>query len=248
LALKREEEMLELKNISAGYGRTEVLHNVSMKVPRGKLVALIGSNGAGKTTTMRVASGMLSPNSGSLFVNGIAFEGQQSHQVSRHGIAHVPEGRRIFPTLSVTDNLEVGAFRHAKFGRISAEARHDLEMVFERFPRLKERRNQMAGTLSGGEQQMLAIGRGLMARPDVLLLDEPSMGLAPKIVEEVFETILELKLAGMTMLLVEQFAEAALRIADYAYVLESGRLVLQGSAESLRTDPAVREAYLGKVH
>lgn len=240
--------MLELKNISAGYGRTEVLHDVSVKVPKGKLVALIGSNGAGKTTTMRVASGMLLPKSGSMLLNGVAFNGESSHLVSRRGIAHVPEGRRIFPTLSVTDNLEVGSFRHARLGRLSADARQDLEMVFERFPRLKERHSQLAGTLSGGEQQMLAIGRGLMARPAVLLLDEPSMGLAPKIVEEVFETISELKRAGMTMLLVEQFAEAALRISDYAYVLESGRLVIQGAAESLRNDPAVREAYLGKTH
>ncbi|MGQ0730352.1 ABC transporter ATP-binding protein [Acidovorax sp.] len=240
--------MLELKNISAGYGRTEVLHDVSLKVPQGKLVALIGSNGAGKTTTMRVASGMLSPNAGSLLLDYVPYEGEDSHQVSRRGVAHVPEGRKVFPTLSVKDNLEVGAFRNAKFGRLSGEARHDLEMVFERFPRLKERRDQLAGTLSGGEQQMLAIGRGLMARPAVLLLDEPSMGLAPKIVEEVFETVLELKRAGMTMLLVEQFADAALRIADYAYVLESGHIALHGAAESLRSDPAVREAYLGKVH
>lgn len=240
--------MLELKNISAGYGRTEVLHGVSLKVPKGKLVALIGSNGAGKTTTMRVASGMLAPKSGTLMLDGASFVGDASHKVSRRGIAHVPEGRRVFPTLSVTDNLEVGSFRNSKWGRLNADARQDLEMVFERFPRLKERRNQLAGTLSGGEQQMLAIGRGLMARPAVLLLDEPSMGLAPKIVEEVFATISELKGAGMTMLLVEQFAEAALRIADYAYVLESGRLAIEGPAESLRNDPAVREAYLGKAH
>ncbi len=247
-AQQREEAMLELKNISAGYGRTEVLHGVSLKVPKGKLVALIGSNGAGKTTTMRVASGMLPPNGGALFLDDVSFEGEDSHQVSRRGVAHVPEGRRVFPTLSVKDNLEVGAFRNARFGRLGAEARQDLEMVFERFPRLKERRDQLAGTLSGGEQQMLAIGRGLMARPAVLLLDEPSMGLAPKIVEEVFETVLELKRSGMTMLLVEQFADAALRIADDAYVLESGRIVLHGPAESLRSDPAVCEAYLGKAH
>jgi branched-chain amino acid transport system ATP-binding protein len=240
--------MLTLKNISAGYGRTEVLHGISLSVPKGKLVALIGSNGAGKTTTMRVASGMVAPRSGEVLLDSKSLVGQASHKVTALGISHVPEGRRVFPTLSVRDNLQVGAFRRTNWGRLDQNAEEDLEKVFLRFPRLKERRNQLAGTLSGGEQQMLAIGRGLMARPAVLLLDEPSMGLAPKIVEEVFATIEELKASGMTMLLVEQFAAAALRIADYAYVLESGRLALEGPAKLLQEDPAVQEAYLGKAH
>jgi branched-chain amino acid transport system ATP-binding protein len=240
--------MLKLDNICAGYGGTEILQGVSLEIPAGKLVALIGSNGAGKTTTMRVASGMLLPRSGDLLLQGNSFKGKSPHHVSDLGIAHVPEGRRIFPSLSVMDNLQVGAFRLSRFGRAATGMKDDIGMVFQRFPRLKERSTQLAGTLSGGEQQMLAIGRGLMARPTMLLLDEPSMGLSPKLVEDVFSTIVDLKLAGMTMLLVEQFAAAALEIADYAYVMEAGKIVLEGPANKLRNDPGVRDAYLGASH
>lgn len=240
--------MLTIHDIHAGYGRTEVLHGISVNVEKGMLAALIGANGAGKTTTMRIASGMLAPKSGRVTLDGRDITGLASHVIARCGLAHVPEGRRVFPTLSVEDNLRIGAITRSTWGACNGDVEEDLENVLFRFPRLKERSSQLAGTLSGGEQQMLAIGRALMLRPKVLLLDEPSMGLAPRLVEDVFETIMDLKETGVTMLLVEQFAAAALKVADDAYVMEAGRIAISGTAEQLRNDPAIREAYLGKSH
>ncbi len=240
--------MLQIQNLHAGYGKVEVLHDISLSVPKGQVVTLIGSNGAGKTTTMRAVSGMLKPSSGSITLNGKAIAGLTSNKIARAGLAHSPEGRRVFATLSVTDNLLLGAFPRLTFGREKGDVPSDLARVFDLFPRLKERAGQQAGTLSGGEQQMLAMGRALMLNPDVLLLDEPSMGLAPLLVKEVFRIISELKSRGITMLLVEQFAAAALEVADYAYVLENGRISVHGPAEKLKNDPAVKAAYLGAAH
>jgi branched-chain amino acid transport system ATP-binding protein len=240
--------MLEVTGLSAGYGQVEVLHGLDFQVPKGQVVALIGSNGAGKTTTMRALSGMIRPRAGSIRLNGREIGGLDSHDVARSGLAHSPEGRRVFPTLSVEDNLTLGAFPRLTGARPKGDVAADRERAFEMFPRLKERRTQLAGTLSGGEQQMLAMGRALMLRPEILLLDEPSMGLAPKLVEEVFRIIRLLKTEQVTMLLVEQFAMAALGVADHAYVLENGRIRFQGPAQQMRDDPAVRAAYLGGSH
>lgn len=240
--------MLEVTGLSAGYGQVEVLHGLDFAVPKGQVVALIGSNGAGKTTTMRALSGMIRPRVGSIRLNGREIGGLESHDVARFGLAHSPEGRRVFPTLSVEDNLTLGAFPRLTGARPKGDVAADRERAFEMFPRLKERRTQLAGTLSGGEQQMLAMGRALMLRPEILLLDEPSMGLAPKLVEEVFRIIRLLKAEQVTMLLVEQFAMAALGVADHAYVLENGRIRFQGPAQQMRNDPAVRAAYLGGSH
>ena len=240
--------MLEVTGLSAGYGQVEVLHGHDFQVPKGQVVALIGSNGAGKTTTMRALSGMIRPRAGSIRLNGREIGGLDSHDVARFGLAHSPEGRRVFPTLSVEDNLTLGAFPRLTGARPKGDVAADRERAFEMFPRLKERRTQLAGTLSGGEQQMLAMGRALMLRPEILLLDEPSMGLAPKLVEEVFRIIRLLKTEQVTMLLVEQFAMAALGVADHAYVLENGRIRFQGPAQQMRDDPAVRAAYLGGSH
>ncbi|MHB2206513.1 ABC transporter ATP-binding protein [Methylobacterium sp. CM6257] len=240
--------MLEVTGLSAGYGQVEVLHGLDFQVPKGQVVALIGSNGAGKTTTMRALSGMIRPRAGSIRLNGREIGGLDSHDVARFGLAHSPEGRRVFPTLSVEDNLTLGAFPRLTGSRPKGDVAADRERAFEMFPRLKERRAQLAGTLSGGEQQMLAMGRALMLRPEILLLDEPSMGLAPKLVEEVFRIIRLLKAEQVTMLLVEQFAMAALGVADHAYVLENGRIRFQGPAQQMRNDPAVRAAYLGGGH
>ncbi|KQS86114.1 ABC transporter ATP-binding protein [Methylobacterium sp. Leaf361] len=240
--------MLEVTGLSAGYGQVEVLHGLDFQVPKGQVVALIGSNGAGKTTTMRALSGMIRPRAGSIRLNGQEIGGLESHDVARFGLAHSPEGRRVFPTLSVEDNLTLGAFPRLTGSRPKGDVAADRERAFEMFPRLKERRAQLAGTLSGGEQQMLAMGRALMLRPEILLLDEPSMGLAPKLVEEVFRIIRLLKAEQVTMLLVEQFAMAALGVADHAYVLENGRIRFQGPAQQMRNDPAVRAAYLGGSH
>ena len=240
--------MLEVEDLHAGYGQIEVLHGLTFQVPKGQVVTLIGSNGAGKTTTMRALSGMIRPRSGTIRLNGREIGGLDSHDVAREGLAHSPEGRRVFPTLSVEDNLTLGAFPRLTGSRPKGDVAADRERAFGLFPRLKERRAQLAGTLSGGEQQMLAMGRALMLRPDILLLDEPSMGLAPKLVEEVFRIIRQLKEERVTMLLVEQFAMAALGVADYGYVLENGRIRFQGPAAQLKTDPAVRAAYLGGGH
>jgi branched-chain amino acid transport system ATP-binding protein len=237
--------MLSVANLVAGYGKVQVLHGLDLEVPKGSLVTLIGSNGAGKTTTLRALSGMIAPQSGSIRLAGEEVAGLPSYEITRRGLAHSPEGRHVFPALTVTDNLMLGAFARIVGRHPRREVQADLKQMFELFPRLYERREQLAGTLSGGEQQMLAMGRALMLRPQVLLLDEPSMGLAPRLVEEVFATIAELKKAKTTMLLVEQFASAALAVADYGYVLENGRLTMSGEADRLRNDPAVRAAYLG---
>ncbi len=237
--------MLNIENLQAGYGKVEVLHGVTIKVPKGKIVTLIGSNGAGKTTTMRAISGMIKPVSGTVTLAGQDITGLESHQIAKRGLAHSPEGRRVFPTLSVLDNIRLGAFVRYTNVRPKGDVEADLQKAMEMFPRLKERTNQLAGTLSGGEQQMLAMARAVMLNPEVFLLDEPSMGLAPILVEEVFNIITRLKAQGVTMLLVEQFAAAALKVADYGYVLENGRISVHGPADKLKDDPAVKAAYLG---
>ena len=240
--------MLTIQNLHAAYGKVEVLHGISLDVPKGKLVTLIGSNGAGKTTTMRAISGMLKPKSGIVTLGGKDVTGLDSHKIARAGLAHSPEGRRVFASMSVTDNLLLGAFPRFTRARPKGDIKRDLDKALELFPRLKERRDQLAGTLSGGEQQMLAMARAVMLNPEVILLDEPSMGLAPILVEEVFRIITRLKAEGVTMLLVEQFAAAALNVADYGYVLENGSISVHGPAESLKTDPKVIAAYLGGGH
>jgi len=243
-----EKIMLEIENLTAGYGKVQVLQAISLHVPKGQLVTLIGSNGAGKTTTLRAISGMIKPDGGTIRLNGQDIAGLPSHDITRLGMAHSPEGRRVFSTLSVTDNLQLGAFPRLTKMRPKGDVEADMQKMFELFPRLKERKEQLAGTLSGGEQQMLAMARALMLSPEILLLDEPSMGLAPKLVEEVFATIRRLKDERVTMLLVEQFAAAALDVADYGYVLENGKLAGSGPAEKLKNDPAVQAAYLGAAH
>ena len=240
--------MLTINNLHAAYGKVEVLHGISLEVPKGKLVTLIGSNGAGKTTTMRAISGMIKPKSGSVTLGGKDVTGLDSHKIARAGLAHSPEGRRVFASMSVTDNLLLGAFPRFTRARPKGDIKRDLEKALELFPRLKERQHQLAGTLSGGEQQMLAMARAVMLNPEVILLDEPSMGLAPILVEEVFRIITRLKAEGVTMLLVEQFAAAALNVADYGYVLENGSISVHGPAHSLKTDPKVIAAYLGGGH
>ena len=237
--------MLTIDKLSAGYVKVQVLHGISMEVPRGKVVTLIGSNGAGKTTTMRAICGMVAPTGGTITLNGKRIDGLEPFDIAKLGLAHSPEGRRVFATMTVTDNLTLGAFPRLTGSRPRGDVPGDLERALELFPRLKERRTQLAGTLSGGEQQMLAMARAIMLNPDVVLLDEPSMGLAPILVEEVFRIIARLKSEGVTMLLVEQFAAAALAVADYGYVLENGRISVHGPAAQLRDDPAVRAAYLG---
>ncbi|HEX8406107.1 MAG TPA: ABC transporter ATP-binding protein [Duganella sp.] len=240
--------MLSISNLHAAYGKVEVLHGISLDVPKGKLVTLIGSNGAGKTTTMRAISGMIKPKEGKVTLGGQDITGFDSHRIARAGLAHSPEGRRVFASMTVTDNLLLGAFPRFTRARPKGDIKHDLEKALELFPRLKERQGQLAGTLSGGEQQMLAMARAIMLNPEVVLLDEPSMGLAPILVEEVFRIILRLKSEGVTMLLVEQFAAAALNVADYGYVLENGSISVHGPADSLKTDPKVIAAYLGGGH
>ncbi len=240
--------MLAISNLVAGYGKVQVLHGISIDVPRGKVVTLIGSNGAGKTTTMRAVSGMIAPTAGQISLDGKRIDGREPYHVARLGLAHAPEGRRVFSTMSVLDNLRLGAFPRYTGARPRGDVEADLERAMELFPRLKERSTQLAGTLSGGEQQMLAMARAVMLNPEVVLLDEPSMGLAPILVAEVFRIIERLKDEGVTMLLVEQFAAAALGVADYGYVLENGRISVHGDAAKLRDDPAVQAAYLGGSH
>ena len=239
--MERGATMLELRNVVSCYGKIAAVKGVSLTVKRGQLVALIGANGAGKTTTLRSISGLLQPTEGQ-----ILFEGQDVTRVSpreilRLGVAHAPEGRRVFPQMSVQENLEMGAYLRTDARALAA----DMARVFDDFPRLAERRAQMAGTLSGGEQQMLAIGRALMSRPKLLLFDEPSLGLAPNIVERTFAIIEEIRASGTTILIVEQNAYAALEMCDYAYLLESGSLALEGSGQQLLANPHVRTAYLG---
>ncbi len=238
--------MLLVEDVYAGYGLSEVLLGTSLAVKPGTVVALIGANGAGKTTTMRAISGLLRPARGRVLLDGNPVQGLAASRIARLGLAHAPEGRKVFGTLCVEDNLLLGAYgRLPRFFGFRGRAAADLERVYALFPRLRERRRQLAGTLSGGEQQMLAIGRALMARPKLMLLDEPSMGLAPVIVQEVFRTIRQLKAEGMTMLLVEQFAKTALEVADYAYVMERGRIAIEGTPAELRRDERLLAAYLG---
>jgi branched-chain amino acid transport system ATP-binding protein len=234
--------MLTLKSLQAGYGRVPVLKGISLHVRPGEVVTLIGGNGAGKTTTLRSISGLLPPRKGAIEFAGKDLTRMPPERIVTLGLALVPEGRRVFKSLSVSANLELGAFHR----RDKREVRRDLEALRERFPILKDRAHQAAGTLSGGEQQILAIGRALMARPRLLMLDEPSMGLAPMMVNQVYDILAELKAAGTTLLLVEQNARAALKVADRGYVLETGRIILDGSASDLRDDPEVQRAYLGK--
>jgi len=223
-----------------------VLLGATLHVKPGMVVALIGANGAGKTTTMRAISGMIKPTQGQVILNGIPVQGMTASRIAKLGLAHSPEGRKVFGPLSVEDNLLLGAYNHLpKFFGFRGKATADLEKVYELFPRLRERFRQAAGTLSGGEQQMLAIGRALMANPKVILLDEPSMGLAPVIVQEVFATIRRLKEAGITLLLVEQFAKSALEVADYAYVMDHGCIAVEGTPAELHQNEKVIAAYLG---
>ncbi|HEX4978480.1 MAG TPA: ABC transporter ATP-binding protein [Acidimicrobiales bacterium] len=233
--------MLELRGVHAGYGAVTVLRDVSLSVPEASIVALLGRNGAGKTTTMRVASGMLRPSRGEVWLEGTRVDGWNAADVARRGLAHVPEGRGVFPGLTVTENLEVGAARRP--GR-RAGIRRDIEYVTATFPRLRERLNQRAGSLSGGEQQMLVLARALMAQPRIVLVDEPSLGLAPVIVEEVYQLLERLKGDGLTILLVEQYVELALEIADYAFVLDKGAVSLEGRADDLAGDRSLLDAYL----
>jgi branched-chain amino acid transport system ATP-binding protein len=233
--------MLELHNLVCRYGKIAAVKGISLAVKRGQLVALIGANGAGKTTTLKSISGLLPPAEGQILFEGRDVTRGTARDMLSLGIAHAPEGRRVFPQMTVEENLEMGAYLR-RDGRAIAQ---DMERVFEQFPRLAERRAQVAGTLSGGEQQMLAIGRALMSRPKLLLFDEPSLGLAPNIVERTFAIIQEIRTSGTTILMVEQNAYAALEMCDYAYLLESGSLALEGSGQQLLSNPHVRTAYLG---
>ncbi len=233
--------MLKVENLNVHYGAIHALKGLSFEVNQGEIVTLIGANGAGKTTTLHTLSGLLKPTQGSITLNGEDLTAIKAHNIINMGMAQVPEGRRVFAQMTVQENLEMGAFL-----RNDAEGiQKDLDGVFEKFPRLKERRKQLAGTMSGGEQQMLAMARALMSKPDILLMDEPSMGLAPILVQEIFDTIVEVNNQGVTVLLVEQNANMALSIADRAYVLETGKIVLEGDAKELLDHDDVRKAYLG---
>ncbi len=233
--------MLQLQDVTAGYGPTNCLNGISLEVREGEIVVLLGANGAGKTTTLMAISGLVAIRGGTMTFRGTPLNGVPADEIVRRGISHVPEGRRILPRLTILENLELGAYLR----RDRAAIRQDLERVFALFPVLEERRRQLAGTLSGGEQQMLAIARGLMARPMLLLLDEPSLGLAPKLVTTIFETIKRINEEGVTLLLVEQNAYLSLQIAHRGYVLETGRIVLTDTAARLAQNPQVKAAYLG---
>jgi branched-chain amino acid transport system ATP-binding protein len=233
--------LLELDNITLAYGRIEALHGISLTVAEGEIVALIGANGAGKSTTMRAISGLRPVAGGKIRFDGTDITKMRADLRVIRGVSQSPEGRGIFPGMSVRENLEMGAYTR----RIRAEIDQDMQRVFELFPRLKEREKQAGGTLSGGEQQMLAVGRALMSRPKLLLLDEPSMGLAPMLIQQIFDIVVEINQQGTTVLLVEQNAQQALSRAHRAYVLETGRIVKEGTGNELLTDPAVKDAYLG---
>lgn len=233
--------MLEIKGVVSGYGNITALKSIDLSVPEGKIVSLIGANGAGKSTTMRTIMGLVNAREGSISFLGQDLTKLKTHEIVKAGISLVPEGRQILQDMTVYENLEMGAY----IRKDKAGIEEDIKKVFKRFPILDERSYQLGGTLSGGQQQMLAIGRALMARPKLLLLDEPSMGLAPLVVNEIFEVIKEISQEGTTVLVVEQNVRQALKIADYAYVLETGKMVLDGSAEDVRHDPRVMEAYLG---
>ena len=234
--------MLEIKDLHVSYGGIQALRGVSLTVPEGKIVTLIGANGAGKSTLMRTISGLVKAQSGSILWNGQEVLGRPIDQIVASGIAMSPEGRRVFADLTVVENLKIGAYLR----RDKAEMEQDLEWVYSLFPRLKERSWQSAGTLSGGEQQMLAVGRALMAKPKMILMDEPSMGLSPLLVKEIFKIIQEVNKQGITILLVEQNAKMALSISDRAYVLETGSIRIEGNAADLLKDPRVKKAYLGQ--
>jgi len=242
MSMNQSTTVLELENLHTYYGHIHALKGISMKVERGEIVTLIGTNGAGKSTTLRTISGVLKPKRGHVRYQGKDINGMRVHDIAAMGISHVPEGRRIFPLLTVQENLELGGWNV----KDRAVARQRMERAFELFPRLKERVNQKGGTLSGGEQQMLAIGRALMTDPDVLLLDEPSMGLAPVLVEAIFDIIVEINKLGKTILLVEQNALMALEVAHRGYVLQTGEIVLSDKADVLAADESVRKAYLGE--
>ncbi len=237
------ESILQLDNVEVYYGKIQALKGISLTVNQGELVALIGSNGAGKSTTLRTISGILRPRQGSIVYDGSRLDKVPPHQIVQMGLAQCPEGRHIFARLTVQENLRLGAVTR----KDHAEIERSRESVYQLFPRLKERAAQIAGTLSGGEQQMLAIGRSLMSAPRLILLDEPSLGLAPLLVEQIFETIRDLRTRGVTILLVEQNARQALAIADRAYVMETGKIVLNGNAAELQANPQVEQAYLGGV-
>ncbi|SHF90702.1 amino acid/amide ABC transporter ATP-binding protein 2, HAAT family [Desulfacinum infernum DSM 9756] len=237
--------MLTIRNLRGGYGRIEVLHGVSLSVRPGEVVALVGANGAGKSTLLKAVSGLLPQWTGEILFEGRELSGRKPPEIVSMGVGLVPEGRWIFPPLSVLDNLRLGAYLRLRRGDKQG-VEEELQRVYELFPILAERRNQPAGTLSGGEQQMLAIGRALMTRPRLLLLDEPTTGLAPLLVEKIFQIIARLRDEGLTFLLVEQNAQGALALADRGYVLETGRMVLQGRARDLLEDQEVKRAYLGR--
>ncbi|WP_194916946.1 ABC transporter ATP-binding protein [Catenulispora rubra] len=233
--------LLSVERLHVAYGKIEAVKGISMQVEEGQTVALLGANGAGKTTTLRTLSGLLRPTAGAIRFAGKALERVPAHRIVEQGLAHCPEARRIFPRMTIEENLRLGAFIRGK-----ADLSRDIEEAYERFPILGQRQDQMAGLLSGGEQQMLAIARALMCRPRLLMLDEPSMGLSPIMMQQIMVTIAELRDAGTTILLVEQNAQAALALADYAYVLETGRIVLEGTGADLLADQRVRSAYLGE--
>lgn len=233
--------MLEVKNLSVSYGAIEAVKDISFTVNAGEIVSLIGANGAGKTTTLHTITGLVPAKSGSVMYNGVDLLKTHNNKIVTLGMAHIPEGRHVFTRMSVEENLEMGAFSL----KDQSDLKKDLDMVYGLFPRLKERRNQKAGTLSGGEQQMLAMGRALISHPKLLMLDEPSMGLAPILVDQIFSIIRELHQSGTTILLVEQNAEMALQVADHAYVLESGKIALSGTGEELAATDAIKKAYLG---
>ena len=235
--------LLEVRDLKVNYGGIEALRGISFDVEKGSIVTLIGANGAGKSTTLRSISGIVSPASGSITYDGQPIGGLNTQKIVEKGIALVPEGRHVFPNLTVSENLRIGAYLRRDKPGIEA----DIEHVYSLFPRLKERSWQLAGTLSGGEQQMLAVGRAMMSRPQLMMMDEPSLGLAPLVVRDIFAIISRLKESGITVLLIEQNANAALRTADYGYVLETGRIAMSGTGEELLDDPRVREAYLGKA-
>ena len=232
--------MLKLNNIVAGYGSIKALKSISLEVPAGSIVTLIGANGAGKTTTMRTIMGLIHPSEGEILFEGKDLTKLKTHEIVYSGISLVPEGRSILAKMTVLENLEMGAYK-----RKDKEVASDLEKVFDRFPILRERKSQLGGTLSGGQQQMLAIGRALMARPKLMLLDEPSMGLAPLVVADIFKVIKEINSNGTTVLLVEQNVRQAIKSADYAYVMETGKIVLEGTGDEVGKNPRVMEAYLG---
>ena len=234
-------KMLDIKDINVYYGAIHAIKGISLTVNEGEIVTLIGANGAGKSTTLRTISGLLKPKTGSIEFLNKNIAGLPAHQIVKEGISQVPEGRRIFAEMTVVENLELGAFIRTDADAIN----EDMQMVFRRFPRLEERKTQLAGTLSGGEQQMLAMGRALMSRPRLLLLDEPSMGLAPLLIKEIFSIIEDINKAGTTVLLVEQNANMALSIANRAYVLETGRITISGDAKELAASEEIRKAYLG---